>query len=1187
MPAACCSCDGSGDASCSRGCPPTARCSYGGSGSVGCLRSPRCSDEGSDDGGCSRRHTLAAYRSNYSGDDVSHLYHHAPTARRSYNSSGDADCLRSGCEHDNVGCSHSCRNYDGRDDVSHSYPSGSDGVERLAITAASTAALDVGMTCRDGLRVPRDSTAARGSRVAIVMGATARPTPPRGSRVATAMGATVRPMPLSAACCGDDPLWPRAASAHDARSRRCMGAIGSSEGVCPAAAGVPYWSWNGLLPIASELTAMVDVSALSMATANIIGITNLPLDSLLTVLLAIPRAIPRASRTFRPPAPLVIARGLSRIDRAEAAPVPESHSSPEDTALPWSARLWLMLASTTAVSMLVLMKAASGPSTRNRNRDPFLTKLAPTEFTESTFLQLNKLIYGQALDHTTCIEHVALSSTAAKLVNQYCVSNWGTEGRLRLPGGDEIKGFDEYDYVQGSLDPKAQSEDTAMMRGEQLAAARRAIPGLADIESAVLRHASDHHASSGRRATTIGVDGLRQVRGDTEVSSTFKGHLDTWSFAHTKPSLTYVVKVSTGSSRMRIIGAQPFDYDEVAGSAACFPSGAGHESLAAEHDDIIYKMTIFVAFDECDHLELDRYGTLSLPFAMPRADRPAQQGEPLPARASAAQCSAPATRSGGAPICDTKASAAALGTKAEQMVRLSTAFQSADEAGMGSALWRCYDQHLTRQTTGSFSINLTPSSAFSLASTIVEERWLTVLWIGGGDGFEALLAALTASSRNAELRVTIVEREPAALTSADTAVRRVYAAIRGKSLDEAAALDTKEWVSLGTGAVRLCNADAWTLAPREVDLIYSAAEQEADHGQPMALFLQALASKAKCLAMYSSMWSKAPHIAAEIRAELPVQLENGSRKLSFRSMGAHPMFMQPPTNGEPRTQLCPPGWQVLDEQLASGLGPGARIASLWEQDNLWYGMTLEESSTGLRAVHDDPRGKSESLDDLLAYNNLVLSTCVAQPTARSSRSRASASTATHVEAPMQEGLHGATGDSSTPGATTMCAIRPSESSSNKAKASNAPAAPTKQEACSICGKLGHKARTCGRSDQYRDASGGISVYRPSHDSEEREQLRWSEDDNKILRSIADQHSARGQHNCFTAMAIEYNDASSSKRSAGSVSKQVKRLRLGTEHQHRSSSDGVRVSCQTCGLVYWRPSIGTRLLSSRAVGLCHA
>ena len=51
---------------------------------------------------------------------------------------------------------------------------------------------------------------------------------------------------------------------------------------------------------------------------------------------------------------------------------------------------------------------------------------------------------------------------------------------------------------------------------------------------------------------------------------------------------------------MRVIGAQPFDYDEVAGSAACFPSGAGHESLAAAHDDVIYKVTVFVAFEGCD-----------------------------------------------------------------------------------------------------------------------------------------------------------------------------------------------------------------------------------------------------------------------------------------------------------------------------------------------------------------------------------------------------------------------------------------------------------------------------------------------------------------------------------------------------------------------------------------------------------
>ena len=117
--------------------------------------------------------------------------------------------------------------------------------------------------------------------------------------------------------------------------------------------------------------------------------------------------------------------------------------------------------------MLMLARRTSGPSTRGRSGDPFLTKLDPTEFTEDTFLQLNKLIYGEALEQTTCIEQLALPPTAAKQVDQYCTLNWGAKGRLKLPEGNEIKGFDGYDYVRGSLDAKAQSEDTAMMRGEQ------------------------------------------------------------------------------------------------------------------------------------------------------------------------------------------------------------------------------------------------------------------------------------------------------------------------------------------------------------------------------------------------------------------------------------------------------------------------------------------------------------------------------------------------------------------------------------------------------------------------------------------------------------------------------------------------------------------------------------------------
>ena len=73
----------------------------------------------------------------------------------------------------------------------------------------------------------------------------------------------------------------------------------------------------------------------------------------------------------------------------------------------------------------------------------------------------------------------------------------------------------------------------------------------------------------------------------------------------------------------------------------------------------------------------------------------------------------------------------------------------------------------------------------------MEAGWKSVLWVGGGDGFEAILAALVAASHGVDMRIEVVEREAGAVACADIAVRRAYAATNGNDFEQAAALNTK------------------------------------------------------------------------------------------------------------------------------------------------------------------------------------------------------------------------------------------------------------------------------------------------------------------------------------------------------------------------------------------------------------
>ena len=111
-------------------------------------------------------------------------------------------------------------------------------------------------------------------------------------------------------------------------------------------------------------------------------------------------------------------------------------------------------------------------------------------------------------------------------------------------------------------------------------------------------------------------------------------------------------------------------------------------------------------------------------------------------------------------------------------------------------------------------------------------------------------------------------------------------AVTGCAAAVAAGLDLTRPVKLGESYILIVEANAWTYPfPHGYDLVYCAAEQECDDDrQPISLLLQALAGGAALLAMYSSMWCKAPHHAPTTGVNLPVSLESCRRTIEIRDL---------------------------------------------------------------------------------------------------------------------------------------------------------------------------------------------------------------------------------------------------------------------------------------------------------------
>ena len=261
------------------------------------------------------------------------------------------------------------------------------------------------------------------------------------------------------------------------------------------------------------------------------------------------------------------------------------------------------------------------------SRDPFMVNKAPETFSEQDHETLNDLIFGGYLKTCSCVERFRIEDGVADLLG-YCNEYWGDENEnLMWPNNNKpIRGFRGYDFIDHpeGVDEDLQDRDSAIFRNDDVAKAKKYIPGLAVIMQAITTIASHHPAAflhdgkTPRKAAIKGIDGLRRRGSKSDRGNKFGPHLDTWSFKgrgrFTKPGLTFVLFVGGGKPPgLKITGANAtFDYG-YPGMTACFPSGCSHSSMKVPTEETTFKFTFFVEFENCEQLELERYRTDALP----------------------------------------------------------------------------------------------------------------------------------------------------------------------------------------------------------------------------------------------------------------------------------------------------------------------------------------------------------------------------------------------------------------------------------------------------------------------------------------------------------------------------------------------------------------------------------------------
>tara|TARA_B100000787_G_scaffold169921_2_gene162894 strand:+ start:2792 stop:3691 length:900 start_codon:yes stop_codon:yes gene_type:complete len=250
---------------------------------------------------------------------------------------------------------------------------------------------------------------------------------------------------------------------------------------------------------------------------------------------------------------------------------------------------------------------------------------------------LNKKIFGKELQEGSCVETMLLPPVAADKFANYCKIHWSApRAGFVMPNNVHAPGFFNYGFVlvpTKQHSTHTQDKDTALFEHnligdppgklDLLVAARVHLPGFKEMELQTLAQVQQHAFARGRRPFTVSANALRQRGNDTDGTSNFAVHLDTWSFEHTTtPALTIVIKTTKGiGSRMNVLGArEDYAYPEAPGAAAVFPSGCAHSSVPTKshmapgksrrlmEKEWTFKLVFFVGFLDYDEdVELAYY----------------------------------------------------------------------------------------------------------------------------------------------------------------------------------------------------------------------------------------------------------------------------------------------------------------------------------------------------------------------------------------------------------------------------------------------------------------------------------------------------------------------------------------------------------------------------------------------------
>ena len=190
---------------------------------------------------------------------------------------------------------------------------------------------------------------------------------------------------------------------------------------------------------------------------------------------------------------------------------------------------------------------------------------------------------------------MVVPAAAALLCGDFLEKEWLPTGKLHLPGGDPMVGYNTYTKVRKKVERRLQLAQTLRIGRQSVVRAMKFIPGFCDIARAAAEAVAHANVLDPARLELGSAHVLLQAQ-DSDRSTAFAMHRDTEDDPNTVyTSITMLTPTADGTprSQMVIAGGTPFSYGTNAGSGCYFLSDLNHASGPSVANALFLKVAMF------------------------------------------------------------------------------------------------------------------------------------------------------------------------------------------------------------------------------------------------------------------------------------------------------------------------------------------------------------------------------------------------------------------------------------------------------------------------------------------------------------------------------------------------------------------------------------------------------------------